>query len=129
MEQTLIPIETKVLSTVGQRRSINQLAGQMIEFRWDFLSLQLRTIDLWVLRQEFDSLLQEFNIESEEDYILWINHQVLYLTKYDIWALRELLHEATERLPYQVVRWKEVTLSLCPCDSVKNFTVANSSLN
>lgn len=121
MENVFTSAEAQLLANVGQRRFISRLAEQKVELCWDYLRLQMRAIDLQVLCQEMDAQLAAINIDVDEAYILTINEQWLYLTKYELRELQLMVNDATEKLPSCVIRWKEIALSLRPLSANTSF--------
>lgn len=114
MQGTFVAAKANSLAKVGERRCVYQLSKQLVEICWDYYVLQLRTIDLLVLRSELKRCLNSVCIEQNEDYILTINDIQLYLDRADLRSFHALICAATEQLPTQVIRWHEVTLSLSP---------------
>lgn len=116
MQTTLVQTRCECLSRVGQNRAVAQLSSQQVVIRWDRLSFQLRPIDLCVIKQELEQLIKACCVEKEEDYILFLNEHLLYLSRTDLNDFYTMVCDATEQLPRFVIRWKEVRVMLRPYD-------------
>lgn len=114
MKLTFAQTQVKELVHVSECRRISQVSQQLVEIRWDWLCLQLRTIDLTVLCGELSHCLDSLSIEQNEDYLLTINGLRLHMSRAELLEFYSMVFAATEQLPYYVVRWKEVTASISP---------------
>lgn len=114
MQLTLVQDELETVAQVGARRRICRISSQLLEIQWEWCVLQLRTIDLFVLHDGLTNCLDLLCVEQNEDYLLDINGLQIHLYRTDLVTFDALIRAAIEQLPTQVVRWKEVQVSLMP---------------
>jgi|GEM_PF-2471147 len=128
MKTNLVRTPCHNLASVGTSRFIYQLSSQQMIIQWGQIVLQCRPIDLSVIHSELSTLIESMCIDQNEDYLLSINRQLIYLTRSDLRLFHIMVSEATEKLPPFVVRWKEMKLSLLPYEPALVTAIATTNV-
>lgn len=111
-----LALPTKALVSKTPARSVGQLSGQLLELRWERTVLQLRAVDLLVLRQELDCLSQASGWLRDETYTLCLqmgeHRHAFFFTRYDLDAFYTMVCEAASHLPERPIHWRDLRVSL-----------------
>lgn len=98
------------LSISDRRRQIKLRPDSYVSLRWGLYALEMRMVDLLVLRRELD----DFSAETgwQQTVLLQLNGLALNFTVPEIEAFHALVRNAAARLPRQTIRWADLDLTI-----------------